>query len=134
MIPESRSPSPRNRDRLAPEYAYLESLGCDRGSGVSPSLRQVTYNLLGIAHSVQHADDLNRLGLRIVNDEVGVDGPEFHGTAGEVLANMTRPGLVAEKLETTADILKNPARDRLISERSVPELPVQRQMLDRPIK
>src|ERR1019366_6205297 len=43
--------------------------------GVAPSIE----NFLDVAHSVQHANDLNGLSLGIVDDEVGVDWPEFTG-------------------------------------------------------
>src|ERR1035437_355395 len=72
-------------------------------------------NFLDIPHSVQHAHDLNRLGDGIVDDQIGVDGPEFQGTASEILANMSRAWFVTEKLQGTADILQNPARDHRAS-------------------
>src|ERR1035437_7388744 len=72
-------------------------------------------NFLDIPHSVQHAHDLNRLGDGIVDDQIGVDGPEFQGTASEILANMSRAWFVTEKLQGPADILQNPARDHRAS-------------------
>jgi hypothetical protein len=55
---------------------------------------------------VQHTNDLNRLGLGIVDDEVGVDGPEFHRPTREVLANMANPWFVVEELYSAADFPK----------------------------
>src|ERR1035438_10433201 len=87
--------------------AAEREVACEE-KGWAPSIE----NFLDVPHSVQHANDLNRLGLGIVDDEVGVDGPEFHRPAREVLANMSGPWFGAEKLHRAADFLKNLARDR----------------------
>src|ERR1035437_1484686 len=86
--------------------AAEKEVACEE-KGWAPSIE----NFLDVPHSVQHANDLNRLGLGIVDDEVGVDGPEFHRPAREVLANMAGPRFVAEKLESAADVLEDLAGD-----------------------
>src|SRR5471030_2222993 len=79
----------------------------NRLGGFPPSLQ----NSLEVAHPVQHTHDLNGFGLRIVDDEVGVDGPDFHRTACEILANVTYFRLAAEKVHRAPDFLHNTARD-----------------------
>src|ERR1039458_7076183 len=90
--------------------AAIRSSPRTRG-GPSSSRPGSMQKFLDIPHSVQHAHDLNRLGGGIVDDQIGVDGPEFQGTVGKIFANMSRAWFVTEKLQRTADILQNPARD-----------------------
>src|SRR5260370_38640105 len=66
-------------------------------------------DFLDVPHSVQNPKDLNGAGLWIIDDHVRVDGPEFHWTASEVLANMTGAWFFSQKLQSGAHILWNPA-------------------------
>src|SRR5471030_556373 len=87
----------------------------NRLGGFPPSLQ----NSLEVAHPVQHTHDLNGFRLRIVDDEVGIDRPEFHRPACEIVANVTCFRLAAEKVQRASDFLHNPARDcraRLLDE------------------
>ena len=45
-------------------------------------------NVFDVAHSMQYTDDLNGLGLRVVNDEIGVDSKEFQWPFGKILPHM----------------------------------------------
>jgi hypothetical protein len=54
-------------------------------------------NLLDVAHPVQHSDDLNRLGVGVIDNQVRVEGPEFDWPARQVLADVTNARLAAEK-------------------------------------
>ena len=56
---------------------------------------------------MQHAHDLNRLGAGIVDDQIGVDGPEFQGMASEILAHMAGAGLVTETRQRAPNMLQN---------------------------
>jgi len=44
---------------------------------------------------MQDARNLKRLGRRVVDDEVGIHGPEEHGLIGEVLASMAKSRMLS---------------------------------------
>jgi len=70
-------------------------------------LDKLIQNLFKVAHSVQHANDLNGFGLWVVDDEVGVDGPKFDWPVREVLAGVADPWIAAEKFQGATDLLKH---------------------------
>lgn len=69
--------------------------------------RSSIQNFFDVSHPVQDANDLNRVGVRVVDDEVGVDGPEFHWLVREVLAGVADSSIAAEKFKGAVDLLKN---------------------------
>jgi len=55
-------------------------------------LHQQAWNIL---RPVQDAHNLKRLCRRVVDDEVGIHGPEEHGLIGEILASMTKSRMLS---------------------------------------
>ena len=66
-----------------------------------------TQHRFQILRPVNDADNLEWLGRRIVNDEVGIDRPEFERPAGEVFSNVAHPRLRTQKYNRIANIVED---------------------------
>ncbi len=66
-------------------------------------------NVFDIAQAMHDANNLNRFGSWIVDNEVGINRPEFQRTICKILAHVSQARFLSEKYQASVNILENSA-------------------------